>query len=87
MWRWCVPLWLNTPSFITLFLTTTFFSFCTLRSTQARDLVRRSSGVERTRALAQAHADKAREVLKHLPESTARSALETLAEKVVKRTS
>lgn len=53
----------------------------------ARDMVRRSSGVERTRALAQAHADKAREMLQHLPESTARCALETLAERVVKRTS
>ncbi|KAH8110590.1 terpenoid synthase [Phellopilus nigrolimitatus] len=53
----------------------------------ARDLVRRSSGVERTRALAQAHADKAREVLLLLPESDARRALDALAERVVKRTS
>ncbi|KAI5120793.1 hypothetical protein M0805_002420 [Coniferiporia weirii] len=53
----------------------------------ARDLVRRSSGVERTRALAQAHADKARDVLQLLPESDARRALEALTERVVKRTS
>ena len=54
---------------------------------QARDLVRRSSGVERTRELARAHADKAREVLSVLPESEAKGALEVLTEKVVKRTS
>ncbi|EJC98786.1 terpenoid synthase [Fomitiporia mediterranea MF3/22] len=53
----------------------------------ARDLVRRSSGVERTRALAQLHADKAREVLHLLPESDARNALDALAERVVNRTS
>ncbi|ETW86793.1 hypothetical protein HETIRDRAFT_308186 [Heterobasidion irregulare TC 32-1] len=52
----------------------------------ARDLVRRSSGVERTRALARAHADKARETLQLLPESDARSALEVLTEHVVGRT-
>ncbi|EKM61466.1 uncharacterized protein PHACADRAFT_168921 [Phanerochaete carnosa HHB-10118-sp] len=53
----------------------------------ARDLVRRSSGVERTRSLALSYADKAREVLSLLPESDAKSALEVLAERVVKRTS
>ena len=53
---------------------------------QARDLVRRSSGVERTRALACTYADKALETLQHLPESEARSALEVLTERVVKRT-
>ncbi|THH09330.1 hypothetical protein EW145_g2087 [Phellinidium pouzarii] len=53
----------------------------------ARDLVRRSSGVDRTRALARAHADKARDVLQLLPESDARRALEALTERVVKRTS
>ncbi|KAH7930439.1 terpenoid synthase [Leucogyrophana mollusca] len=52
----------------------------------ALSLVRRSSGVERTRDLARAHADKAREVLGHLPESDARIALEVLTERVVKRT-
>ncbi|KZT27555.1 terpenoid synthase, partial [Neolentinus lepideus HHB14362 ss-1] len=52
----------------------------------ARDLVRRSSGVERTRDLAQAHADGAKEVLRLLPESDAKNALEALAERVVKRT-
>jgi len=52
----------------------------------ARDLVRRSSGVERTRDLAMAHAEKAREVLSLLPESEARGALEVLTERVVKRT-
>ncbi|TFK94982.1 terpenoid synthase [Polyporus arcularius HHB13444] len=53
----------------------------------ARDLVRRSSGVERTRELARAHADKAREVLSVLPDSEAKGALEALTERVVKRTS
>ena len=53
---------------------------------QARDLVRRSSGVERTRDLARTHADKAREVLSLLPDSEAKSALEVLTERVVKRT-
>ncbi|KAH8991983.1 terpenoid synthase [Lactarius akahatsu] len=52
----------------------------------ARGLVRRSSGVERTRELAGAYADKAFETLQHLPESEARSALEGLTERVVKRT-
>ncbi|KLO20186.1 terpenoid synthase [Schizopora paradoxa] len=52
----------------------------------ARDLVRRSSGVERTRELAFAHADKALEVLQLLPASDARRALEVLCERVVKRT-
>ncbi|KAH9075841.1 terpenoid synthase [Lactarius deliciosus] len=52
----------------------------------ARGLVRRSSGVERTRELASAYADKAFETLQHLPESEARSALEGLTERVVKRT-
>lgn len=54
---------------------------------QARDFVRRSSGVERTRDLARAHADKAREVLSVLPDSDAKAALEVLTERVVKRTS
>ncbi|KAI0050625.1 terpenoid synthase [Auriscalpium vulgare] len=53
---------------------------------KARDLVRRSSGVERTRQLAIAHADKARELLQHLPDSDAKSALDALTVRVVKRT-
>ncbi|KAI0815346.1 terpenoid synthase [Irpex lacteus] len=52
----------------------------------ARELVRRSSGLERTRDLAKAYADKAREVLALLPDSDAKSALEVLTERVVKRT-
>ncbi|KAI0690759.1 isoprenoid synthase domain-containing protein [Cytidiella melzeri] len=52
----------------------------------ARELVRRSSGLERTRELAKAYADKAREVLTLLPDSDAKSALELLTERVVKRT-
>ena len=42
--------------------------------------------MERTRDLARAHADKAREVVRLLPESDARAALEVLTERVVKRT-
>lgn len=53
----------------------------------ARELVRRSSGAERTRQLALSYADKAREVLGLLPDSEAKSALEVLTERVVKRTS
>ncbi|KAF8587565.1 terpenoid synthase [Ramaria rubella] len=51
----------------------------------ARDLVRRSSGVERTRDLARTHADKAREALDILPESDAKAALQALTERVVQR--
>jgi hexaprenyl-diphosphate synthase len=58
----------------------------TRKCIQARDLVRRSSGVERTRELAYTYADKALETLQHLPESEARGALEVLTERVVKRT-
>lgn len=50
-------------------------------------MVRRSSGVERTRMLAQAHAYKAKEALQQLPESDAKVALEVLSDKVIKRTS
>ncbi|PSS29705.1 hypothetical protein PHLCEN_2v2853 [Hermanssonia centrifuga] len=53
----------------------------------AREFVRRSSGVERTRDLARSYADKAREVLTSLPESDAKAALVVLTERVVKRTS
>lgn len=53
---------------------------------QARDLVRHSSGVERTRDLAKTYADKAKEALSLLPDSEAKSALEVLTERVVKRT-
>jgi hexaprenyl-diphosphate synthase len=49
-------------------------------------MVRRSSGIERTRDLARAHADKAREVLAVLPGSEAKEALHVLTERVVKRT-
>ncbi|KAJ7755062.1 terpenoid synthase [Mycena maculata] len=52
----------------------------------ARSLVRRSSGVARTRALARAHSEKARELLQVLPESEARDALEVLTERVITRT-
>ncbi|KAJ7269304.1 isoprenoid synthase domain-containing protein [Mycena haematopus] len=52
----------------------------------ARALVRRSSGVARTRELAKKHADKARELLQGLPESEARASLEVLTERVVTRT-
>ena len=52
---------------------------------KARDLVRRSSGVQRTRLLASQHADKAREVLDLLPDSNEKKALETLTRIVVSR--
>lgn len=53
---------------------------------QARDLVRRSSGVERTRELAMAHANKAKELIAYLPDGDAKEALEVLTDRVVKRT-
>jgi hexaprenyl-diphosphate synthase len=52
---------------------------------QARDLVRRSSGVERTRALAQQYVDKAREIASLIPTSDARDALLALADMVISR--
>jgi hexaprenyl-diphosphate synthase len=54
---------------------------------QARDIVLRSSGVQRTRELAQAYADKAKEVLQVLPDSDAKASLEALTERVMSRKS
>ncbi|KAG5335177.1 hypothetical protein E4T56_gene6072 [Termitomyces sp. T112] len=53
----------------------------------ARDFVARSSALQRTRELAQQYADKAKEVLGQLPESDAKSALEVLADRVIRRRS
>ncbi|KAJ3999955.1 isoprenoid synthase domain-containing protein [Lentinula boryana] len=53
----------------------------------ARSLVKKSAGVERTRALAVAYATQAREVLQSLPEGEARAALEALTDRVIKRKS
>ncbi|KAG7440505.1 terpenoid synthase [Guyanagaster necrorhizus] len=53
----------------------------------ARDYVRKSSGVERTRDLALAYAEQARDVLVPLPDSDAKGALEALTGRVVKRKS
>jgi len=47
---------------------------------RARDYIGRSSGVQRTRVLAQSYADKAKELLQPLPDSEAKSALEVLTE-------
>ncbi|KAH6869016.1 decaprenyl-diphosphate synthase subunit 1 [Coprinopsis sp. MPI-PUGE-AT-0042] len=54
---------------------------------RARALVLRSSGVERTKSLAEDYATKAREVLQELPDSDAKSALEVLTQRVVGRRS
>ncbi|KAJ3549202.1 hypothetical protein NMY22_g977 [Coprinellus aureogranulatus] len=54
---------------------------------RARDIVLRSSGVQRTRELAQAYSNKAKEVLQVLPDSEAKSALEALTERVIGRRS
>ena len=56
-----------------------------MRVFQARDYVRRSSGVKRTRELAQVYADQAKEVLSHLPDSDAKNGLYTLCDRAVKR--
>ncbi|KIK61808.1 hypothetical protein GYMLUDRAFT_578403 [Collybiopsis luxurians FD-317 M1] len=53
----------------------------------ARNLVRKSAGVERTRELAIAYATRARDVLQALPESDARAGLEALTDRVIKRKS
>jgi hexaprenyl-diphosphate synthase len=52
---------------------------------QARDYVTRSSALQRSRALAQTYANKAREMLTQLPESEAKTALEVLTEVVIGR--
>ncbi|KAF9225319.1 terpenoid synthase [Gyrodon lividus] len=52
---------------------------------RALSLIHASSGVSRTRDLAHAHAEKAREVLRALPASEARDALEALTDGVVRR--
>ena len=54
---------------------------------QARSLVLRSSGVHRTKLLAKAFAEKAKEVLEELPESVAKSGLVALTERVIGRRS
>ncbi|KAL0577076.1 coq1 putative hexaprenyl diphosphate synthase [Marasmius crinis-equi] len=53
----------------------------------ARNLVRKSSGVERTRQLAIEYADQAKKVLQPLPDSEAKAALEALTDRVIKRKS
>jgi hexaprenyl-diphosphate synthase len=55
-------------------------------STQARDLISRSDGTQRTYELASKHARLAREQLERLPESEARESLRQLTEQVLKRT-
>ncbi|KAL0067567.1 coq1 putative hexaprenyl diphosphate synthase [Marasmius tenuissimus] len=53
----------------------------------ARNLVRKSSGVERTRDLAIEYANQAKKVLEPLPDSDAKAALEALTDRVIKRKS
>ena len=50
---------------------------------RARSLVLRSSGIHRTKLLAKAFAEQAKEVLKELPESLAKSGLVALMERVI----
>ncbi|KAF5356950.1 hypothetical protein D9756_006372 [Leucocoprinus leucothites] len=52
---------------------------------KARNLVHQSSAILRTKQLAQAYADEAKNVLQELPHSEARDALEVFAERVVGR--
>lgn len=56
-----------------------------LSLSQARDLILRSNGAERTLALAAEHAEKAREALRVLPESDAREALDKMARDTLTR--
>ena len=53
---------------------------------QARYLISQSSGAERTATLAASHATAAKDCLKGLPESEARTALEELTDQVLART-
>lgn len=53
---------------------------------RARELVNRSSGPAQTAALAEAHAQLARDALRGLPDSDARQALEGLTRTVLNRT-
>lgn len=50
---------------------------------KAVDYVSRSSGIERTRSLARVYAQKARDILRILPESDTRHGLEALTTLVV----
>ncbi|KAF9451425.1 terpenoid synthase [Macrolepiota fuliginosa MF-IS2] len=52
---------------------------------KARNLVHKSSAIQRTKQLALEYADEAKKVLQEFPESEARDALEVLAERVVGR--
>jgi geranylgeranyl pyrophosphate synthase len=72
MWKW--------------YVISTLLDWSLPSSLQARDYVRRSSGIERTRDLARTHADKAKQVIQVLPDSDAKVALEIMTEKVAKRT-
>ena len=55
-------------------------------SYQTNSYVRKSSGIERTRVLAQSYADKARDIVRLLPESDAKTALAMLPDCVLNRT-
>ena len=61
-------------------------SFIEVPILQAVQYVSKSSGVERSRLLAQTYADKAREVLQLLPDSETKNALDILTDCVVDRT-
>jgi hypothetical protein len=87
-WKWCA-LPLQPSPYLRNDLTSLrpwyFIFLLSLGLAQARDLVSRSTGVERTRELARSHADKAKQLLETLPDSEAKNALGVLAELVVKR--
>ncbi|KIK07345.1 hypothetical protein K443DRAFT_673602 [Laccaria amethystina LaAM-08-1] len=53
---------------------------------RAIDIVRGTSGIERTRILAQSYADRARKALHFLPDSDTKMALDTLTRIVIERT-
>lgn len=61
------------------------FSTPSFPCSQTLHYVSKSSGIERSRLLAETYADKARQSLKRLPDSDAKSALEVLSEQVVQR--
>jgi hexaprenyl-diphosphate synthase len=52
---------------------------------QARDIVKNSTGLQQTRALAQEYVDKAIEAISAFPESEAKTGLVEMCTKVMKR--
>lgn len=57
-----------------------------IRPDKAVEYVQGTTGIKRTRLLAEAYASKARDTLQHLPEGENKQALESLTEIIINRT-